>query len=91
MFYRDDRLALFIDGSNLYSATKALNADLDFKKMIDAFREKAVLVRAHYYTAMIEGEEFSPVRPLVDWLGYNGFSVVTKPPIAYGSSSPAPA
>ena len=77
--YPSERLALFIDGSNLYSATKALNADLDFKKMVDAFREKAVLVRAHYYTAMIEGEEFSPVRPLVDWLGYNGFSVVTKP------------
>jgi uncharacterized LabA/DUF88 family protein len=79
MLYPTDRLALFIDGANLYSATKALNADLDFRKMVDAFREKAVLVRAYYYTAVIEGEEFSPVRPLVDWLGYNGFSVVTKP------------
>jgi uncharacterized LabA/DUF88 family protein len=77
--YPTDRLALFIDGANLYSATKALNADLDFKRMVEAFREKAVLVRAYYYTAVIEGEEFSPVRPLVDWLGYNGFSVVTKP------------
>ncbi len=77
--YPTDRLALFIDGANLHSATKALNADLDFKRMLEAFREKAVLVRAHYYTAVIEGEEFSAVRPLVDWLGYNGFSVVTKP------------
>lgn len=77
--YPTDRFALFIDGANLYSATKALNADLDFKAMIEAFRQKAVLVRAYYYTAVIEGEEFSPVRPLVDWLGYNGFSVVTKP------------
>ena len=74
-----DRLALFIDGANLYSATKALNADIDFKKMVDAFREKAVLVRAYYYTAVTEGEEFSPIRPLIDWLGYNGFSMVTKP------------
>ena len=47
--------------------------------MIDAFREKAVLVRAHYYTAVTEGEEFSPIRPLIDFLGYNGFSMVTKP------------
>ncbi|WP_396592974.1 NYN domain-containing protein [Brevundimonas sp. R86498] len=77
--YPTDRLALFIDGANLYSATKALNADLDFRKMVDAFRDKAVLVRAYYYTAVTEGEEFSPVRPLVDWLGYNGFTVVTKP------------
>lgn len=77
--YPGERLALFIDGSNLYSATKSLNGDLDFRKMVDAVREKAVLVRAHYYTAVTEGEEFSPVRPLVDWLGYNGFSVVTKP------------
>ena len=77
--YPTDRLALFIDGANLHSATKALNADLDFKRMLEGFREKAVLVRAHYYTAVVEGEEFSAVRPLVDWLGYNGFSVVTKP------------
>lgn len=77
--YPTDRLALFIDGANLYSATKALNADIDFKKMVDAFRGKAVLVRAYYYTAVTEGEEFSPIRPLIDWLGYNGFSMVTKP------------
>lgn len=77
--YPTDRLALFIDGANLHSATKALNADLDFKRMLEAFREKAVLVRAYYYTAVVEGEEFSAVRPLVDWLGYNGFAVVTKP------------
>ena len=77
--YPTDRLALFIDGANLHSATKALNADLDFKRMVEAFGRKAVLVRAYYYTAVVEGEEFSPIRPLIDWLGYNGFSVVTKP------------
>ena len=77
--YPNERLALFIDGANLYSATKALNADIDFKKMVDAFREKAVLVHAHYYTAVTEGEEFSPIRPLIDFLGYNGFTMVTKP------------
>ncbi len=77
--YPTDRFALFIDGANLYSATKALNADLDFKAMVEAFRQKAVLVRAYYYTAVTEGEEFSPIRPLIDWLGYNGFSMVTKP------------
>lgn len=74
-----DRIALFIDGANLYSAAKGLNVDLEFRKLLGSFSEKAALVRAHYYTAVVEGEEFSPIRPLVDWLGYNGFSVVTKP------------
>ncbi|CAN5131439.1 NYN domain-containing protein [soil metagenome] len=77
-FHPTDRVALFIDGANLYSAAKGLNVDLDFRKLLETFREKAVLVRAYYYTAIVEGEEFSPIRPLVDWLGYNGFSVVTK-------------
>jgi len=77
--YPTDRLAVFIDGANLYSAARALNADLDFRKLLDSFRRQAFLIRAYYYTAVIEGEEFSPIRPLVDWLGYNGFSLVTKP------------
>ncbi len=77
--YPTDRTALFIDGANLYSAAKALNADLDFRKLVETWRAKAVLVRAYYYTAVIEGEEFSPIKPLVDWLDYNGFTVVTKP------------
>jgi len=79
MQYNTDRLALFIDGANLYSAAKALNVDLDFRKLLDVFAAKGRLVRAYYYTALIEGDEFSPVKPLVDWLDYNGFTVVTKP------------
>ena len=72
------RTALFIDGANLYSAAKALNADLDFSKLLETYRASGVLVRAYYYTAVIEGEEFSPIKPLVDWLDYNGFTMVTK-------------
>jgi len=79
MFHPDDRLAVFIDGSNLYSAARALQHDLDFRRMLDWFRNRSRLIRAYYYTAVVEGEEFSPVKPLVDWLDYNGFSVVTKP------------
>lgn len=75
----DDRIALFIDGANLYSAARALNCDLDFKKLSQRFTGEGRLIRAYYYTAVVEGEEFSPIRPLVDWLDYNGFTVVTKP------------
>lgn len=77
--YPTDRVALFIDGANLYSSARALNADLDFKKMVESFRDRALLTRAYYYTAVVEGEEFSPIRPLIDFLDYNGFRVVTKP------------
>ena len=77
--YPNERVALFIDGANLYSAAKALGADLDFSRLLEMYRAKGRLVRAHYYTAVIEGEEFSPIKPLIDWLDYNGFTVVTKP------------
>ena len=79
MFYRDERLALFIDGSNLYAATKALGFDIDYKLLRAEFVRRGKMVRAFYYTALIENEEYSPIRPLVDWLDCNGFTVVTKP------------
>ncbi len=78
-FYPTDRLALFIDGANLYSAARAAGFDIDYKKLLDEFRKRGVLIRAYYYTAVAETEDYSPIRPLVDWLDYNGFSVVTKP------------
>jgi uncharacterized LabA/DUF88 family protein len=77
-FYATDRIALFIDGANLYSAAKGLNIDLDFKKLLDEFQKRGVLVRAYYYTAIVEDQDYSPIRPLVDWLDYNGFTVVTR-------------
>ena len=79
MFYRDERLALFIDGSNLYAAAKALGFDIDYKLLRQEFMRRGKLLRAFYYTALLENDEYSPIRPLVDWLHYNGFSMVTKP------------
>jgi uncharacterized LabA/DUF88 family protein len=77
-FYPTDKIALFIDGANLYSAAKGLNFDIDYKKLLDEFRKRGVLIRAYYYTALVEDQDYSPIRPLVDWLDYNGFAVVTK-------------
>src|ERR1700692_3143248 len=73
------KLALFIDGLNLYAATRALGFEIDYKRLLKEFRDRGNLVRAFYYTAIIEDQEFSTVRPLIDWLAYNGFTVVTKP------------
>jgi uncharacterized LabA/DUF88 family protein len=78
-FYPTERIGLFIDGSNLYAAAKALNFDIDYKKLLAFFAKQGHLVRAFYYTALIEDQEYSPIRPLVDWLDYNGYTMVTKP------------
>src|SRR5580693_3217793 len=78
-FYPTDKIALFIDGANLYSAARSLNFDIDYKKLLDEFRKRGVLIRAYYYTALVEEQEYSPIRPLVDWLDYNGYTMVTKP------------
>ena len=77
-FYPNDRIALFIDGANLYSAAKSLGFDIDYKKLLAEFRTRGILIRAYYYTALVENEDYSPIRPLVDWLDYNGYALVTK-------------
>ena len=72
------RIALFIDGANLYGTAKALGFDVDYKRLLAEFQRHGTLVRAYYYTAVMEDQEFSSIRPLVDWLDYNGYTVVTK-------------
>src|SRR6266853_796316 len=78
-FFENERVALFIDGANLYSAARALGFDIDYRRLLKVFREKGRLVRAYYYTALVEDQEYSPIRPLIDWLDYNGYTMVTKP------------
>jgi uncharacterized LabA/DUF88 family protein len=82
-FYPTDKLALFIDGPNLYSTARRLNIDMDYRKLLDEFKKRGVLIRAYYYTAITEDDDYSPIRPLVDWLDYNGFTMVTKPARSY--------
>ncbi|MGL4489504.1 MAG: NYN domain-containing protein, partial [Rhizobiaceae bacterium] len=79
MFDQREKIALFVDGANLYATSKALGFDIDYRKMLKAFQKRGYLLRAYYYTALIEDQEFSSIRPLVDWLDYNGYKVVTKP------------
>src|ERR671923_704030 len=73
-----EKIALFIDGANLYATAKALGFDIDYKRLLREFHSRGYLLRAFYYTAVIEDQEYSSIRPLIDWLDYNGYSVVTK-------------
>ncbi len=78
-FYPNERLALFIDGANLYATARALNIDIDYKRLLAFFGAQGHMIRAYYYTALADDQEYSSIRPLIDWLDYNGYTVVTKP------------
>lgn len=86
-FHPTERIALFIDGANLYATAKALGFDIDYKRLLTLFRSEARLVRALYYTALAEDQEYSSIRPLIDWLDYNGYTMVTKPTKEYTDAS----
>ena len=78
-FYPQERIALFIDGANVHAAARALGFDIDYKRLFELFAGQGRLIRAFYYTALLDDQEYSPIRPLVDWLDYNGYTMVTKP------------
>lgn len=79
MFDPREKIALFIDGANLYATSRALGFDIDYRRLLSHFSKRGYLLRAYYYTALVEDQEYSSIRPLIDWLDYNGYKVVTKP------------
>jgi uncharacterized LabA/DUF88 family protein len=78
MSTRSNKIALFIDGANLFATARTLGFDIDYRRLLKEFESRAALVRAFYYTTIIEDQEYSSIRPLVDWLDYNGYTVVTR-------------
>jgi uncharacterized LabA/DUF88 family protein len=74
-----NKIAVFIDGANIYATTKGLGFDVDYMQLLLEMQRRGNLVRAFYYTTIIEDQEYSSIRPLLDWLDYNGYTVVTKP------------
>jgi uncharacterized LabA/DUF88 family protein len=78
-FVASERLALFIDGASLYSVSRNLGFDVDYRSLLEFFRTRSNMIRAYYYSALLETEEYSPLKPLTDWLAYNGYTLVTKP------------
>ncbi|GAB4120235.1 MAG: NYN domain-containing protein [Rhodothalassiaceae bacterium] len=79
IFYQNEKLAVFIDGANLYATARSLDMEIDYKRLKSFFAHKGRLLRIFYYTAIIDDADYSPLRPLIDWLDYNGFTLVTKP------------
>lgn len=85
-FYAHEKVAMFIDGSNLYATAKALDIDINYRALLHWVSGQSRLVRAFYYTALLDDQEYSPIRPLIDWLDYNGYTMVTKPTKEYVDS-----
>jgi uncharacterized LabA/DUF88 family protein len=73
-----NKVALFIDGAYFCATAKTLGFDIDYKRLLNEFQSRGTLLRAFYYIAIIEDQEYFPIRRLVDWLDYNGYTVVTK-------------
>ena len=78
-FYKNERIGLFIDGANLHATARSLGFDIDYKQLLSIFKKEGKLIRAFYYTALVEDQKNSPIRSLVDWLDYNGYTLITKP------------
>ena len=78
MSFRSNNIALFIDGANLHATARTLGFEIDYKRLLKEFEGRGPLLRALYYTAISEDQEYSSLRPLTDWLSYNGYTVVTK-------------
>lgn len=74
-----NKTAVLIDGANLFATAKNLGFDIDFKLLKSKLEEKYNVHRIYYYTALVEqdGEKIL-LKPLVDWLTYNGFMLITK-------------
>src|SRR4026207_1384984 len=73
-----EKIALFIDGANLYATAKTLGFDIDYKKLLREFQSRGYLLRAFYYAAASEDRAYSSVRPVIDWPVYTGYTVVTR-------------
>ena len=78
MFYKDERIAVFIDGKSLFACSKGLGFEIDFKLFRKEFARRGKLNKLSYFTTLVDNDEFSSVKPLVDWLTYNGYNTVTK-------------
>ena len=64
MFLKNnEKVCLFIDGANLYSASRNLNFDVDYRNLLNFFKKQCNVIRAYYYSAVLDTEEYSPLNP----------------------------
>jgi uncharacterized LabA/DUF88 family protein len=70
------RVAVFIDGNNLFHAARFHNIDLDYNKLLRVLLGDGRLLRAFFYTGVDAGAERQ--QGFLLWMRRNGFRVVQK-------------
>ncbi len=73
-----ERIALFIDGANVYAAAKRLGWNFDHRKILEHFATQGRLYNAFYYTAVPYPIDDKQKR-FTDALTYMGYTVRTRP------------
>lgn len=71
------RVAIFIDGVEFDETLRCIDGAVDYRKLLGAFQEHGRLLRAYYY-APTDEQALISMRPLLDWLTYNGYQVRVK-------------
>lgn len=70
------RVAVFIDGNNLFHAARFHNIDIDYNKLLRVLLGDGRLLRAFFYTGVDVGAERQ--QGFLLWMRRNGFRVVQK-------------
>ena len=70
------RVAVFIDGNNLFHAARFHNVDIDYNKLLRVLLGDGRLLRAFFYTGVDAGAERQ--QGFLLWMRRNGFRVVQK-------------
>ncbi|MBB4264065.1 NYN domain-containing protein [Bradyrhizobium sp. CIR3A] len=70
-----DKIALFIDGANVHATCKALSFDIDYRRLLGEFQSRDTVLARSITRRLLRS---LPIRPLINWLRYNGYTVVTE-------------
>jgi uncharacterized LabA/DUF88 family protein len=70
------RVAVFIDGNNLFHAARFHNIDIDYNKLLRVLLGDGRLLRAFFYTGVDIGAERQ--QGFLLWMRRNGFRVIQK-------------
>ncbi|RTZ60659.1 MAG: NYN domain-containing protein [Gammaproteobacteria bacterium] len=64
----NERVIIFIDGSNIFHAIRALNIKIDYSKLVKLLSDGKYLIRAYYYSSMPRVEDVEKDTPEWDSL-----------------------
>jgi uncharacterized LabA/DUF88 family protein len=80
-----ERVAIFIDASNLFYAATHLNVEIDYTKLLRCLTKKRKLLRAYFYTVIDSTNKKQ--QSFLLWMRRNGYRVVTKELIQHPNGS----